>query len=225
MYGDPTAFQPVSNREDLYQTVAIFDDDLNVGVNLTGIVALQNPNGFTGNNWTVSDGAIITASVTQFTVPGLPYTGQLSALAIIIGHNLGILAGDPILIADVAGNATIAGYVTSYVPSTGALVVQIGVTFQFEIRSRMRHHIDGDYSPWWDWGGGSPGGVAPLISAALGTGLSVVDIGVLLIQIPETRMRQLRHRSYLAALTVTDSVSTRQVFIADLPILYGGVTN
>ena len=40
MYGDPTAFQPVSNREDLYQTVAIFDDDLNVGVNLTGIVAL-----------------------------------------------------------------------------------------------------------------------------------------------------------------------------------------
>ena len=128
------------------------------------------------------------------------------------------------MITDAAGNASVAGYVTSYTVSTGALVVQVGLTFQLEIRSKDPYNRHSDYSFWYDWGGGAPGGPAPIILATLGTGLSIIDMGFLLINIPELTMRRLHHKSYLIALTATDSVNTRQIFIGRLPMLYGGVT-
>jgi hypothetical protein len=229
MYAWPVSFPETSNREDLYRTVSIFDDDTGQPINLAGILNLQNPNGFTGSNWNVNAGISATTSVTTFTVPGYPVSGQLSALTIVVAPGLIINPGDPVVIADALGNASIAGMVTSYTPSTGVLACQIGLTFQLEVRREKQHPTINDYSPFFDFGGGTvSGGAAPLISAALGTGLSVIDLGFLLINIPETTVRQLASftaRSYIAALTMTDSVSTRQILIARLPILYGGVTN
>jgi hypothetical protein len=229
VYGWPVSFPETSNREDLYRTVSIFDDDTGQPINLAGILNLQNPNGFTGSNWNVKAGISATTSTTLFAIPGYPVSGQLSALTIIVGIGLVINPGDPVTITDVLGQASVAGYVVSYTPLSGVLTCQIGLTFQFEVRREHQHPNSADYGPFFDFGGGSvPGGSAPLITAALGTGLSIIDLGFLLINIPETIVRQLGSftaRSYIAALTATDSVNTRQIMIARLPILYGGVTN
>lgn len=224
MYVYPVLWSETSNREDLYRTISLYDDDSGQPINLSN-TALASPAGFTGASWTVTDGAIVTTSTTSITIPPFPIGSQLSALALTVGINLAIKAGDPVTIADSTGKNTMAGYVTSYVASTGALVCQIGLTFQFEIRCQDGPSLVDDYSPWYDFGGGPPTEPAPIISASLGTGLTIIDTGFLLINIPEATMRQLRHRTYLAAMTMSDSVNTRQVFIGKLPILYGGVTN
>ena len=192
---------------------------------MTGVVSLTNPNGFTGSNWVITDGLITTTSVSPITVPGYPVGNQLLAVGITVGLGLNILQGDPVTVADVGGQATLAGYVISYSSTTGSLVIQFGLMFQLEIRSQdHNHHSFGDtgYSQWYDWGGGVAGGT-PLITATLGQGLFVIDIGKLQINIPEAVMRRLHHKSYLISLVTSDSVNTRQIFIGKLPILFGGL--
>jgi hypothetical protein len=217
-----SSFPKFSNREDFYQLIAINDDDTGDPLNLASIVSLANPNGFTGTNWTITDGTIVTTSASSITIPGYPIGNELTALTFtdVPGH--GFLVGDQVSIVDNAGNASVFGYVTSYVSATGVLVVQVGVTFQFEIRREHQHLPRSDWSASFDWGHGGEG---PLITASLGNMLTIADLGILVINIPEATMRQLHHRSYIAALTVSDTSSTRQVFISRLPIQYGGVTN
>ena len=36
-------------------------------------------------------------------------------------------------------------------------------------------------------------------------------------------MQKLHHKSYMIAMGVSDSVNTRQVFLGELPMLYGGM--
>lgn len=224
MYINPVLLPAFSNREDFLLTVSVFDDDTGAAVNLSGTtLAPANPNGFTGNNWTVTDGGILTNSTTQITIPSFPVGNQLSALSLTVGQNLGILAGDPIVIADPTGLNTMSGYVSSYAASTGALVCQIGLTFQFEIRSIGRHHHSDGFSPFFDIGIAPD--AAPILSASLGNGVSIIDLGFLQILLPEAQTRRLRNKTYSASMTATDSVSTRQLFIGRLPEQYGGVTN
>jgi hypothetical protein len=123
----------------------------------------------------------------------------------------------------VPGPNSMTGYVTSYAAATGALVVQIGNTFQFEIRRlKERHDFDFAYTSSWDWFGTADHAV--VLSASLGNGLTMTGTGMLQINIPESQIRKLCHRTYGAALTMTDSQNTRQVFIARLPFQYGGVS-
>lgn len=225
MYAYPVLWPETSNREDLYRTVSLFDDDTGSVINLSGTALASAGSNFTGSSWTVTDGAITTTSSTTLTIPTFPIGSQLTAVSLTVGTGLAIAGGDPIVIADPTDLNTMSGYVTSYASTTGALVCQIGLTFQFEIRRQNRHHRFDDWSPWFDIGGGSPLGPAPTILASLGSGLTIVDNGYLLINIPELTMRRLHNATYLASLTMTDSVNTRQVFIGKLPILYGGVTN
>ena len=85
------------------------------------------------------------------------------------------------------------------------------------------HHSNG-FSPF----GGLTGVVsdgAPEIVASLAQGISIVDVGFIQISIPESRMKALRPGTRRASMTMTDSVNTRQLFIAQLPIISGGVTN
>jgi hypothetical protein len=207
-------------------SVSFYDDDTGAPVNLAYITALSNPNGFTGNSWTITDGAISTTSATQFTIPGYPVGNQLSALSLVVGTGLAIAAGDPITITDTpTGKNTVVGYVTNYNSNTGALVVQVGFTFQFEIR-RIGHRDQ----PGTGFGIGFDFGVldetGPLLTASLGNGIFITDLGFILITIPEAQFKKLgASRTYSAALTCTDSVNTRQIFVAELPVLRGGVTN
>jgi hypothetical protein len=89
--------------------------------------------------------------------------------------------------------------------------------------------LDG-YLPYYDLG--TPDGLAPILTAsltgdnvAIGT-ITITDVGFLQIFIPEKLMRGLHApKTYMAAMTCTDGTNTRQLFLALLHVLYGGVTN
>jgi hypothetical protein len=199
----------------------LFDDDTGQPVLMDG-TSVPGGQAFTASAWTVTDGAITTTSTTPITIPVYPIGNQLSALAITVGLGLGILAGDPITIADtLTGKNTMTGYVVSYVPATGALVVQIGFTFDLEIRRTGPRHDGSGYVPWYDFG--VPDEFGPLLQATLGNGVLITDIGVLQILIPVSAFQKLRGGTYSAAMICSDSVNTRQLFVGQLPVQWGGV--
>jgi hypothetical protein len=202
-------------------TVSIFDDDTGQAVDLDFSTTV-NLAPFTGSAWTITDGSIVTTSVTPITIPVYPIGNQLSALALTVGSGLAINPGDPIKIADTATSLNfMLGYVLSYTSSSGALSVQIGCTFDFEIRRVGPRMTTGGYVPYFDWG--VPDEHGPLLQATLGNGIQIIDIGVIQILIPAATFQKLRGGTYQAALVMSDSVNTRQVFVANLPVAYGGV--
>lgn len=222
LYVFPVYLPQVSNREDMLLTVSLWDDDTGQPVRMDG-TKTAGATAFTAAAWTVKDGAIQTTSATSITIPVYPIGNQLSALALTVGVGLGILAGDPITISDTAtGLNSMTGYVVSYVPATGALVVQIGCTFDFEIRCLYSRINYGGYVTWYDVG--TSGDQGPLIAATLGNGILYIDIGVIQILVPASTFQKLRSATYSAALTVTDSVNTRQMFAGQLPVQWGGVS-
>lgn len=220
MYAWPILLPAQTNREDLLRTVSLFDDDTGEAIDLSGRT-LAVAGDFVGAVWTVTSGTIVTASVTQLTIEDYPIGNEMQALALTVGLGLGILAGDPVTIADPTGLNTMTGYVTSYAPATGAMVCQIGIAFEFQIRGEC-NPTDGGFGSFSEIG--SSGSDAPIISAQLGAGISVVDLGKVEIRIATASIRQLCHTTYGAAMTMTDGEDTRQLFIGKLPILSGGVS-
>jgi len=219
MYAYPVQLPTMSNREDLLLPVSLVDDDLNTPINLSGTVGSG-----TFADWSVAAGAIATTSATTITIPAFPIGNQLSALTLTVGAGLAIMPGDPVTISDAAtGKNTMAGYVTGYTVATGALVVQIGVTFQFEIRKGGPKHAGSGYASWCEFGAAD--NIGPLLSASLGNGIFITDLGTIQIAVPERLVRRLDGGTYLCGLTMTDSVNTRQLLIASLPIVRGGVTH
>lgn len=219
MYAHPILLPPISNREDLLRTIALFDDDTGQGIDFSGRT-LARPGDFVGANWTVTVGNIVTASVTQLTIKDYPFGNEMQAISPIVGQGLAILPGAFAIIADPTAKNTMFGYVTSYAPATGALVCQVGSSFQFEIRGHD-HDFDGGYGTSSSIGTDEG---TPVISAALGNYLSVIDIGRVQIRIPEATIKTLRHRTYRAAMTMFDGYDTRQLFVGKQPIIGGGVT-
>lgn len=218
MFAYPVDLPMMSNREDFLLPVSLFDDDTGNAINLSGTTGSG-----TFSSWNVVDGAIATTSSTTITIPQLPIGNQLSALPLTVGVGLGILAGDPITITDAAtGLNSMTGYVTSYAATTGALIVQIGVTFQFEIRKAGPKHLGSGYVTRYDFGVFD--NVGPLLSASLGNGILITDTGYLQITIPERLVRKLEGGTYVCALTMTDSVNTRQLMVGSLPVIRGAVT-
>lgn len=223
MYQNPVLFPQTSNREDLLTTLSLFDDYTGEAIDVSGRT-LANPGDFTGNAWSIKDGTIITNSVTSLTIKDYPFGLEMQTISPVVGLNLGILAGDPVTISDATGKNTMTGYVTSYAPATGQLVCQIGCAFDFEIRSGF-HHGDG-------YGGGygssayigSDDCVSPIIRAQLGSGITVIGLGVIQLRIPASVLAKLRHKTYGVAMTLYDGADTRQLFIGKLPILSGGVS-
>lgn len=227
MYGHPPIFlEPTSNREDLLRTISIWDDDTGDPINLSYTVTASGLP-FSGTTWSIISGEIAIDYIGPLTIPAPPIGNELSAFTIPIGIDFdGLLVpGNPVKIQDPTGTNYMLGTITSYNNTNGILVSQIGNTFQFEIRRQAPRNGDimwGGYTPWANFG--TLDNEGPLIMAALGTGLTIVDIGVLQILIPELTMRKLQLTTYGAYLTMTDGVSVRQVMIANLPVLYGGVT-
>jgi len=157
-------------------------------------------------------------------VPVFPiFSAAQLALVLTVGVNLSIVGGDPIVIKDTAtGLNTMAGYVSSYSPSTGMLIVQIGISFLFEIRRAAPRNDGSGYVPWYDFG--TPNECGPLLKATNGAGISIIDIGVIQILIPAATMQQLSGGTYQTGLIMTDGANTRQVSIGPLPIFQGGVS-
>jgi hypothetical protein len=222
MYIWPVLLPALSNREDFLTTVGIFDDNTGEAIDFSGRV-LAAPGDFTAAAWTVTDGAIITTSATSLTIKDYPFGNEMQAISLTVGQNLGILAGDPVTIADtLTGLNTMTGYVTSYAPSTGALVVQVGSQFDFEIRAHQGDHCGDGFGDSLNIGVYPNSG--PIIRAQLGSGIMAVDTGRLQIRIPASTVQQLRHRTYGVGLSMFDGYDTRQIFIGKLPVLSGGVS-
>lgn len=147
----------------------------------------------------------------------------MQVLALTVGLNLPILAGDPVTIADTAtGKNTMTGFVTSYVPTTGAMVAQIGCAFDFEMRGHHHHNFDCDYGP--SSGIGSDVGDTPVVQAQLGSGITVVGLGVVQVKIPASILFKTRHRTYNVAMALYLGGDTRQILLGKQPILYGGLS-
>lgn len=222
MYAYPALLKQVSNREDLLQTIELFDDDTGDPIKLDGCTTASGL-AYVGSQWTVTDGAIVTTSNTALAIPVFPITsaGQ-SALALTVGPQLNILAGDPITIADTPTRQNyMTGYVLSYDPNTGKMICQIGMIFRFEIRRLPPYaRVTGDaYVPWYDLG--TQGEDTALIAATLGNGISIVDLGTLQVRIPGLIFQQLQGGTYSAALALSDGFDTRQVYIGQLPVIPG----
>lgn len=100
------------------------------------------------------------------------------------------------------------------------MVVQAGVAFEFEIRGDHTHDHGGGYGASSYIGSG--GCEAPLISAQLGNGLTLIDLGKIEIRIPAATMAKLRHRTYGLGMTAYDGYDSRQLFIGRLPVFGGG---
>ena len=228
MYGNPPIFlAPTSNREDLLRTLAIWDDDTLEPINLSWTVTASGLP-FTGSVWSVISGPATTAYNGTITIPTPPIGAELLAFTIPLGAGLGAfyVPGQPVKIVDPSGLNYMLGTITSYDNNIGTLVMQIGNSFQFEIRSEAPRNAGG----WGGWGGYTPyygagtiNETNPLIKASLGNGLMIVELGVIQILIPETTMRRLHLTTYGAYMTMFDGTNTRQVMIANLPVLYGGV--
>jgi hypothetical protein len=213
-----------TNREDFVLPISMNDDDTGDPFNAAYITTATPGAAFTASSWNVTVGGIGTTSVTTLTIPAYPIGNQLLAVQLTVGTSLAIVPGANITIADHTGLNTMSGYVSSYNPTTGVLVCQIGVSFQFEIRRGKPNESGVGYVTWYDFGVQSDAG--PLLSASLGSGIFITGIGQVLITIPEVQFKQLNgDGTYTAALTYTDTVNTRQVFRAPLPVIQGGVTN
>ncbi len=225
MYQWPVLLPAQSNREDFLKTISLFDDDTGEAIDVSGRT-LANPGDFTGNNWTVVSGLVATASVTQLTIKDYPFGNEMQAIALVVGQGLAIAAGDPVTIADPTGLNTMTGYVTSYVPATGAMVCQIGPAFLFEIRTHQ-HEADTGYAQSSYIG--TDDFSAPVLQATLGNGITVVDLGVVQVRISANpgatqNTAKLRHKTYNLGMTMFDGYDTRQMMIGRLPILNGFVS-
>lgn len=107
-------------------------------------------------------------------------------------------------------------------------MVALGWTFQFEIRRGGPKNTGSGYIPWYDFG--TPDDLGPLLTATLNAGagkgtIIIDDVGYMHVFIPEVMVKTLSSGTYQACMTVFDGANTRQLFIARLPVLYGGVTN
>lgn len=200
------------------RTVSLFDDDTGEAIDVSGRT-LAAPGDFTGSNWIVTDGDIVTASISDITIKDYPFGNEMQAIPAIVGADLGILPGDPITFADQTGLNTLTGVVTSYVASTGAIVIQVGSAFDFEIRGH-RHGWDGGFGPTFGIGDSA----TPIIKAQLGNGITVVDIGQIQILIRANIVQKLRHRTYSEALALYNGPDTRQIYVGKLPIVGGNIS-
>jgi hypothetical protein len=241
MYVFPVLFPQVTNREDLLIVLAFYDDDLSQPINLMNVfLAPGNQNGFSGNQWTVTDGSIVTTSSDGIVIPGYPITRAIIG-SFTVAPNLGILPGDAFKIADTpSGLNYMLGYVTAYNVATGLMTVQIGVNFQFEIRRggpRMTNTTG--YVDFYDFG--TPDDLGPLLAANFAPStangaISVIDQGFVQVRFPESVFRTLGSSpggpsqpsggagTFTVGMTMTDSIDTRQVLLGNLPVLWGGVT-
>jgi hypothetical protein len=239
MYQLATYLPPFTNREDYLLTLSIFDDDTLDPIDLSGITLNNTGANFTASAWTVTGGAIVTSSVTSITIPMFPVVqgNNLTALPLTVAAGLAIKQGDPITIADTAtGLNSVTGFVASYNANNGALIVQVGWTFQFEIRRGGPRNTGSGYITWWDWG--TPDDLGPLLTANFSNGfLSLIDKNIVQILIPESSIKTLGSTglfasgqgdapgTYKACMTGTNSINTRQFLIGQQPFYEGGVTN
>jgi len=226
VYQNSTQFPAVTNRESWQQLIGVYDDNDGSPINLsnTSGSGIYSP-------WSVQVSATLygtplltTTSLSNLTIG----TGFFNA---IVPTNLAIGVGQ--YVTFIYQNDTtqwITGAVTAYNPATGAISFNVTtVSIQLEIRrvqnDRGYGYNESGYGTSWQWG--SIDCNAPILTASIGSGISIVDIGIFQIYFSEPQMRSLGSGMHAvnATLASADGIDVRQLFLGRLPVFWGGVTN
>lgn len=152
----------------------------------------------------------------------------LTAGASVPVSSLPITPGMFVTFIALSSNASMTGLVNSFDPVTGILIFTVStMAVALEIR-RDRfgtgQRNDTGYVNFFDYGNIDDWG--PIISLSIGNGITIVDVGVLQVYVPESQMRGLNGRTHIVAavLTTADGVDARQLFLGKLPVLDGYMT-
>jgi hypothetical protein len=225
VYQPQTQFPAITTRESWSQLIGVYDDDTGDPINLTNTSGQG-----TFASWAVQISATLygaalinTTSLTSLTIGNGPFTATIpSGLAITPGQFVKFLSQ--------ANNTNwMQGQITAYNPATGVISFNIAtVSIELEIRRISRHGSDFRDSGYganytlgsYDWG-------APILSASIGNGITIVDRGIFQIYFSETQFRSLGSgmHSVAATLASADGIDVRQLFLGRLPVLSGNVTN
>lgn len=148
----------------------------------------------------------------------------------VVGNALNIIPGNIVKFTSTADTTKwMIGTVDSYDPATGILVFTVAtVAIELEIRRVERNGSmfrDSGYGA--NYALGSYDCAQPILTASVGNGITIVDLGIFQIYFSETQFRQLSSgvHSVAATLASADGVDVRQLFLGRLPVLSGMVTN
>lgn len=215
MYAPVMQFRQRTNRESFSEIVKISDDQTGDPINLTNTSGQG-----TFGAWsvqiaeTLSGVSIITATSTASLTIG---NGTFDD---VIAADLNIQPGQYVTyIAQASTTNWMQGQVNTYDSTTGAVNFTIAtVGIELEIRRAEGHGTNYMLGPY-DWG-------APILTASIGNGISIVDIGTFQIYFSETDFRSLSSgmHSIAATLASADGIDVVQLFLGRLPILSGRVT-
>lgn len=131
---------------------------------------------------------------------------------------------NPVLFPQVTNRESVQQIIGLYDADTGEAIDLTDLTFQLEVR---RTGLGSNcYSA--GYGSSSDIGVSdsygrPEFTLTLDDGLEVIDTGMLQMSITVDQMRTLTPDTYSIAMTASNGVDTRQVFLGMLPVLFGGV--
>lgn len=223
MYMSSTQFNQITNRESWSQLIGVYDDATGDPINLTNTSGQG-----TFAAWAVQVSAALYGVTLIATTSQSSLTIGNGTFDAVLPTGLAILAGQFVtFIAQNAQTNWMQGEVVSYDPTTGDISFEIStVSIELEIRREQRDGFrDSGYGPnysvgAYDWG-------APILSASIGNGITIVDHGIFQVYFSEIQFRSLGSgmHSVAATLASADGIDVRQLFLGRLPVFAGRVTN
>ena len=225
MYQPSTQFPQITNRESWSQLIGVYDDATGDPINLTNT---QGQGTF--SSWAVQIAAALYGPSLISTMSSSQLTIGNGTFQAVLPGGLAITAGQSItFISQLSTTNFMQGLVNSYDPVSGNISFTIAtVAIELEIRKVQRNGSDYRDSGYganytlgsYDWG-------APILSASIGNGITIVDQGIFQVYFSETDFRSLGSgmHSVAATLASADGLDVRQLFLGRLPVLSGSVTN
>lgn len=225
MYMPSTQFPQITNRESWSQLIGVYDDATGDPINLTNTAGQG-----TFANWAVQIAATLYGAALLSTISQSSLTIGNGTFAAVVPTGLAITPGQFVtFISQPSTTNWMQGQINTYDPDTGDITFTIAtVAIELEIRRVQRSGSDFRDSGYganymlgsYDWD-------QPILSASIGNGIEIVDLGIFQVYFSETQFRSLGSgmHSVAATLASADGVDVRQLFLGRLPVFSGAVTN
>jgi hypothetical protein len=225
VYAPSTQFNEITNRESWSQLVGVYDDATGDPINLTNTSGQG-----TFASWSVQVAATLFGATLLSTTSASSLTIGNSTFNAVVPSGLAITPGQFVtFISQPSTLNSMQGQITAYNAATGAISFTVAtVAIELEIRRVERNGSmfrDSGYGANYTLG--SYDCAQPILTASIGNGITIVDIGIFQIYFSETQFRQLGSgmHSVAATLASADGIDVRQLFLGRLPVLSGMVTN